>query len=166
VLSMLRHVVVLVSLFTPVWATAADLTIQVVSESSLSYELSPRNYENSPNNYENSIRNYENSASNYENSESNYANSARNSDNGRSGDRRLIYVDGRTGKYVGYYVRASTGVTNFFSPRGTRVFYNPKNGRGVYGGGDGSFCGVLAMVDGSFSLALTENGFKLLLLSQ
>lgn len=161
-----KHLVLLSALSTPLWAVAADLPIALVDESSLPYEFSPRNYDNSPSNYDNSISNYENSPSNYENSESNYDNSALNFDNGRSGDRRLIYFDDSTPKYAGYYVRAKSGVTNFFSPRGKRMFYNPKKGRSIYGGENGSFCGVLARVDGKFSLALTESGLKVLLLSQ
>lgn len=141
------------------WVAAADLPIALVNEASLPYDFAPSNYDNS-------ISNYDNSPSNYDNSESNYDNSASNFDNSRSGDRRLIYTDGSTPKFAGYYVRAKNGVTNFFSPSGKRIFYNPKKGRGIYGGKDGSFCGVLARVDGKFSLALTESGLKLLLLSQ
>lgn len=162
----LKYLILLSTLTSSMWAAAADLPIAVIEESSLPYEFSPSNYDNSPSNYDNSISNYDNSPSNYENSESNYDNSASNSDNGRSGNRRLIYMDGSTPKYAGYYVRAKNGVTNFFSPSGKRIFYNPKKGRGIYGGKDGSFCGVLARVDGKFSLALTESGLKLLFLSQ
>lgn len=165
-LRLLKHLVLLVALSTPLWAAAADLPIALVDESSLPYDFSPSNYDNSPSNYDNSISNYDNSSSNYDNSESNYDNSASNFDNSRSGERRLIYIDGSTPKYAGYYVRAKSGVTNFFSPSGKRIFYNPKKGPGLYGGKDGSFCGVLARVDGKFSLALTESGLKLLLVSQ
>ena len=128
--------------------------------------MSPSNYDNSSSNYDNSISNYDNSASNYDNSESNYSNSASNYDNGRSGKRRLIFKDGGSLKFTGYYVQASNGVTNFFSPSGKRMFYNPNKGRAVFGGKDGSFCGVLARVDGEFSLALTERGMRVLFLSQ
>lgn len=153
-------------LSAPALAAAADLPIALIDERSLPYGLSPSNYDNSPSNYDNSISNYDNSPSNYDNSESNYDNSPSNYDNSRSGDRRLIYTEGNTPKFAGYYVRAKSGVTNFFSPSGKRMFYNPKKGRGIYGGKDGSFCGVLAWVDGKFSLALTESGLKLLILSQ
>ena len=161
-----KYLIALTALTASGWAAAADLPIAVVDDSSLPYEFSANNYDNSPSNYDNSISNYDNSPSNYDNSESNYDNSASNYDNGRSGKRRLIYIDDGTPKYAGYYVRAKNSVTNFFSPSGRRVFYNPKKGRGIYGGKDGSFCGVLARVDGKFSLALTESGLKLLLMSQ
>lgn len=144
----------------------ADLPVALIDESSLPYGLSPSNYDNSPSNYDNSISNYDNSPSNYDNSESNYNNSASNYDNSQSGSRRLIFKDGGSSRFAGYYVTASNGVTNFFSPSGKRMFYNSKKGRGIYGGKDGSFCGVLARVEGQLSLALTEHGAKILLLSQ
>jgi len=147
-------------------AFAADLPVATVNESSLPYDLSPSNYDNSPSNYDNSISNYDNSSSNYENSESNYENSSSNYANGRSGERRLLYKDGASRKFAGYYVRAGTGITNFFSPSGKRMFYNPEKGRAVFSGKDGSFCGVLARVGEEFSLALTEQGIKVLFLSQ
>ena len=145
---------------------AADLPVAIINESSLSYEFSASNYDNSPTNYDNSISNYDNSISNYDNSESNYDNSSANYDNGRNGNRRLIYRDRTSLKFVGYFVRSSNGVTNFFSPSGKRMFYNPKKGRAVFNGKDGSFCGVLANVGEDFSLALTDQGVKTLLLSQ
>lgn len=144
----------------------ADLPVVLIDESRLPYNLSPSNYDISPSNYDNSISNYDNSPSNYENSESNYNNSPSNYDNGRNGKRRLIYDEAGSLKFVGYYVIAENGITNFFSPSGKRMFYNPKKGPGVYGGRDGTFCGVLARVDGKFSLALTERGLRLLFLSQ
>ena len=133
-------------------AAAADLPIATVDESALPYDFSPSNYDNSSSNYENSESNYDNSSSNY--------------DNGRSGERRLLYKEGSSLKFAGYYVRAGNGVTNFFSSKGKRMFYNPKKGRAVFNGKDGSFCGVLGSVNGQFSLALTEQGVKTLLLSQ
>ncbi|MGT0716660.1 hypothetical protein, partial [Shigella flexneri] len=48
---------------------------------------------------------------------------------------------------------------------GKRMFYTPKGGRGVYGGKDGSFCGALVVINGQFSLALTDNGLKIMYLS-
>lgn len=147
-------------------AALADLPVVLIDESRLPYGLSPSNYDNSPSNYDNSVSNYDNSPSNYDNSESNYDNSSSNYDNGRNGKRRLVYEEDGSPKFAGYYVAANNGVTNFFSPSGKRMFYNPKKSRGVYGGRDGTFCGVLARVDGKFSLALTERGLRLLLLSQ
>jgi len=144
----------------------ADLTIVLVDGARLPYDYSPSNYDNSPSNYDNSISNYDNSPSNYDNSESNYENSSSNYENSRSGNRRLIYKANGSPTFVGYYVIASNGTTNFFSPSGKRMFYTPKGGRGVYGGRDGSFCGVLALMNDQLSLALTENGLKIMFLSK
>jgi hypothetical protein len=145
---------------------AADLPVVLIDKSTLPYEFSPSNYDNSSSNYDNSVSNYDNSPSNYDNSESNYDNSSSNYNNSRSGNRRLVFKDGGMLKFAGYYVRAKNGVTNFFSPSGKRMFYNPKKGRAVFGGQSGEFCGVLASVNGEFSLALTEEGLKTLALSQ
>jgi hypothetical protein len=46
------------------------------------------------------------------------------------------------------------------------MFYNPKKERGIFGGKDGGFCGVLAQIKGDLSLALTERGARILLLSE
>jgi hypothetical protein len=143
----------------------ADLPIVLVDEARLPYDYSPSNYDISPSNYDNSISNYDNSPSNYDNSESNYDNSSSNYDNSRNGNRRLIYNANGSRTFAGYYVIASNGTTNFFSPSGKRMFYTPKGGRGVYGGKDGSFYGALAIINGQFSLALTDNGLKIMYLS-
>ncbi|EFO2446133.1 hypothetical protein ACND9F_005090, partial [Escherichia coli] len=108
---------------------------------------------------------YDNSPSNYDNSESNYDNSSSNYDNSRNGNRRLIYSANGSRTFAGYYVIANNGTTNFFSTSGKRMFYTPKGGRGVYGGKDGSFCGALVVINGQFSLALTDNGLKIMYLS-
>lgn len=143
----------------------ADLPIFLVNESHLPYEYSPSNYDNSPSNYDNSISNYDNSASNYDNSASNYNNSPSNYENSISGNHRLIYSLNGSRKYAGYYVIADNGTTNFFSPSGNRVFYTPKGGRGVYGGNNGIFCGALVVMNNQYSLALTENCLKIMLMS-
>ncbi|HGA9951440.1 TPA: hypothetical protein ACIURQ_001723, partial [Shigella flexneri] len=136
----------------------ADLPIVLVDEARLPYDYSPSNYDNS-------ISNYDNSPSNYDNSESNYDNSSSNYDNSRNGNRRLIYSANGSRTFAGYYVIANNGTTNFFSTSGKRMFYTPKGGRGVYGGKDGSFCGALVVINGQFSLALTDNGLKIMYLS-
>ncbi|HHP3813997.1 TPA: hypothetical protein ACSBEL_004842, partial [Shigella sonnei] len=115
----------------------ADLPIVLVDEARLPYDYSPSNYDISPSNYDNSISNY---------------------DNSRNGNRRLIYSANGSRTFAGYYVIANNGTTNFFSTSGKRMFYTPKGGRGVYGGKDGSFCGALVVINGQFSLALTDNG--------
>ena len=143
----------------------ADIVVTNIVESSLPYSLSPQNYELSPSNYANSVSNYENSPSNYNNSNSNYENSPSNYANSTNG-KRSILIDER-GKLVrnGYYVLNDDGVTNFYSPKGKRIFYSPKASVGVYHGEKGFFCGALAKFDGKLRLALTEKGQKILLLS-
>ena len=147
-------------------AHASDIPISIVDESSLPFALSPSNFENSPNNFGNSISNFENSDTTSANSESNFKNSPSNAKNKSGGSSRLIYVAHGMPKYVGYYVLSNTGVTNFFSPSGNRIFYNPKKGAAIFGGRDGSFCGALVRANGQLRLELTEHGIKLLLLSQ
>ncbi|EOC4542999.1 hypothetical protein ACI4CL_002390, partial [Shigella flexneri] len=122
----------------------ADLPIVLVDEARLPYDYSPSNYDISPSNYDNSSSNY---------------------DNSRNGNRRLIYSANGSRTFAGYYVIANNGTTNFFSTSGKRMFYTPKGGRGVYGGKDGSFCGALVVINGQFSLALTDNGLKIMYLS-
>jgi hypothetical protein len=155
--------VLLPLLFTSIFG--ADLPVVEIDEEKLPYELSPSNYENSSGNYGNSIGNYENSEGNYNNSPGNYNNSPSNFDNGKLGKRRLIIKDGITESFAGYYVVEKNGPTNFYSPGGTRIFYNPKKGQAVFSSENGEFCGVLAKVDGVYSLALTNKGMKLLFLS-
>ena len=145
---------------------AGDLPIVSIDQNRLPYEFSASNYDNSSSNYNNSVSNYDNSSSNYNNSESNYDNSSSNYNNGRNGSHRLILKDGGALKFAGYFVTARSGVTNFFSPSGKRMFYNPKNGHAVFNGESGDFCGVLARFGNDYSLGLTDEGFKILMLTQ
>jgi len=57
-------------------------------------------------------------------------------------------------------------LTNFYSPKGKRLFYCPKGSKGLYHGTKGFFCGVIAKVDGKTRLALTESGQRVLSLGQ
>lgn len=140
----------------------ADLNIKLTSEGSLPYDYSPSKYDNSPSKYENSLSNYNNSGSNYDNSESNYDNSSSNYDNGINGSRRLILNN----QFYGYYVFSKSGVTNFYSSSGKRMFYNPKNTVAIFSGDSGEFSGVMATSNGEYSLFLTEYGYKILKLFQ
>jgi len=162
-LSLPKGVCMLMLIIASSSAHAVDLPIVLISESELPFSLSPSNFDNSPSNFSNSISNFENSASNFQNSESNFQNSSSNYNNGPNGNKRLIQTGNGT-KVVGYYVVAESGVTNFFSPNGKRLFYNPKKGAGIFGGKDGSFCGVLIRGKNALSLELTEDGAKLLFL--
>lgn len=142
----------------------ADLEVAFISESSLPYEYSPANYSNSNANYSNSIANYSNSSANYNNSTANYSNSsAKNSSNGSN---RLLVAKGSSYYDVGYYVKNSDGLTNFFSRKGERIFYNPVKGFGIFDSQNGTFNGVLALVGNEFKVVLTESGQKTLLMSQ
>ena len=129
-----------VALFLASGIAFADLPVAPIDESSLPYGLSPSNYDNAPSNYDNSISNYDNSPSNYDNSESNYNNSTSIYDNGHMwlSNRRLL-KDSGTVKFAQLLHFRQHGVTNFFSPSGKRMFYNPKKGRAIFGGRDGTF---------------------------
>lgn len=144
----------------------ADLIVSFINEARLPYELSSRNYDISSRNYDNSIRNYDNSPRNYDNSPRNYDNSPRNSDNGSSSNNRLLIEKGSSLYRIGYYTKNSSGITNFYSTSGERIFYNPKLGAGIYGGESGDFSGVLADVEEEYRLVLTESGQKTLFISQ
>ena len=140
-----------------------DLQIQIVNERDLPYEFSPNKYENSEMKYENTLMKYENSEMKYENSEMKYENSSMNYKNSANGKRRLIWEN----YFVGYYVMASHGVLNFFSPKGKRLFYLPKNAVAVFDSDNGKFSGVLAMGrNRQYNLYLTEYGFRHLQLNQ
>jgi len=144
----------------------ADIIVVRVDEKTLPYELSPKNYDLSPSNYDNSVSNYDNSPSNYDNSSSNYDNSPSNYDNTIKGDRSILVKEGQKMLHYGYYVTNKNGVTNYYSPKGKRLFYRPKGGKGLYHGKKGFFCGVVAKVDGEIRLALTEEGERVLLLGE
>ncbi|WP_118861341.1 hypothetical protein [Haemophilus haemolyticus] len=152
---------VLLGMLLPCFVSA-DLRVNLINESSLPYDYSPNNYDNSPNNYDNSINNYDNSPNNYDNSPNNYENSPNNYDNSISGHNRLIY----NSSFVGYYVRTSNGVTNFYSPKGVRMFYNPPKTVAVFDGESGEFVGVIGNINNQLSLALTQYGNKVLGFSQ
>ena len=161
----MKQWIIILSIFLSPLAYA-DLMVSFIDDSKLPYDFSPSNYDNSSSNYDNSVSNYDNSPGNYDNSESNYDNSSSNYDNGQNGDNRILLKEGSKLYRVAYYVRADSGVTNFFATSGKRIFYNPKKGVGVFHGKKGFFCGVLARVENEYQLVLTEAGRKTLLLEQ
>ena len=142
----------------------ADLIVSFIDDSRLPYEYSESNYANSPSNYSNSKSNYSNSESNYANSPSNYSNSP--SKNGQSSKNQLLVKDGSTLYRAGYYTYSDSGVINFFSTSGKRMFYNPQKGIGVFESSNGSFSGVLVPIKNQYHLLLTNTGKKILLMSQ
>ena len=144
----------------------ADIIVATVQENKLPYELSPNNYDLLPSNYGNSVSNYDNSSSNYDNASSNYDNAPSNYANTISGDRSILVEE--NGKFIhyGYYVTNKNGVTNYYSPKGKRLFFSPKGAKGLYHGEKGFFCGVIAKVGGKLRLVLTEQGERVLLLGE
>ncbi|MBP3194775.1 MAG: hypothetical protein J6M05_03815 [Cardiobacteriaceae bacterium] len=145
-------------LFIPILALC-DLEIQLVDEYFLPYQYSPSNYNNSSMNYANSSINYANSSTNYANSETNYKNSSTNYQNSIRGNHRLVYDN----SFAGYYVENGSGLINFFSANGKRMFYMPKGTVAVFDSDVGKFSGVVAQGDyGRYYLFLTEYGFNVL----
>ena len=142
----------------------ADIIVNIVDESSLPYNLSPNKYDNSPNKYDNSPNKYDNSSNKYDNSSNKYDNSPSKYSNTASGDKRLLLKSDGKLTFVGYYTRNGS-ITNFFSPKGTRLFYNPPGTDSVFEAEGGEFSGVFVMSDGSYVLGLTKNGLKSLLLA-
>ena len=61
---------------------------------------------------------------------------------------------------------SDSGVTNFFSPSGERMFYNPQEGIGIFQSSSGAFSGVLVPIKNEYQLFLTETGQKTLFMSQ
>jgi len=131
----------------------ADILVTNVVESQLPYSLSPQNYDMSPSNYKNSVSNYEYSPSNYNNSSSNYENSPSKYENTINGKRSILVEEKGKFYHQGYFVLNKVGVTNFYSTKGKRLFYSPKDSVGVYHGEKGFFCEVLAKFDGKVRLA-------------
>lgn len=121
----------------------ADLIVSFIDDSRLPYEYSESNYANSPSNYSNSP-----------------------SKNGQSSKNQLLVKDGSTLYRAGYYTYSDSGVTNFFSTSGKRMFYNPQKGIGVFESSNGSFSGVLVPIKNQYHLLLTNTGKKILLMSQ
>lgn len=144
----------------------ADILVTNIVENLLPYSVSPQNYDLSSSNYKNSVSNYENSPSNYNNSNANYDNSPSNYENSINGKRSILVEEKGRLCHQGYYVLNKDGVTNFYSSKGERLFYSPKDSVGIYHGEKGFFCGVLAKFNGKVRLALTEKGQKVLLLAE
>ena len=142
----------------------ADLVVSFLDKSSLPYEYSESKYANSPSKYSNSVSKYDNSESKYANSSSKYSNSP--SKNGSNSKNRLLLRDGSSLYRIGYYTYSDSGVTNFFSASGKRMFYNPQEGIGVFESSNGAFSGVLVPIENEYQLILTETGQKVLLMSQ
>ena len=142
----------------------AELTVVLVDQDSISYELGPSKYANSPTKYDNSFSKYDNSVSKYANSPSKYDNSPSKYDNS-SGKNRL-YTQDR--KVVGYAVYSSDGVLNIFSLSGTRLGYVPAGNhtQSIFASESPIWCGTRAMLNGKLVIGLTKSCYYRLLSDQ
>jgi hypothetical protein len=136
----------------------ADLEVISAKEAELPFALSPSKFSNSPSKFSNSISKFSNSASKFSNSPSKFDNSPSKHDNGKSGKNRLLIKKSGSYYYVGYYVWSDDGLMNFFSPKGTRLFYSPADTGAVFDGSDGKFSGTLASIKNEDVLVITESG--------
>ena len=135
-------------------AVKADINTVEMIESEIPRNICIESYELSPRNHDNSILNHNNSESNSDNRSAILDNAPMNFKN-YMGERKIYGLD----KFpCGYYVTNSNGVTNFFSRRGKRLFYNPKKGDGLYQGQTGEFCGIIFMKGSEKYIAVTELG--------
>lgn len=136
----------------------ADLEVIFAKEAEMPFALSLTKLSNSPSKFNNSINKFSNSASNFSNSPSKFDNSPSKQDNGKSGKNRLLIKKLGSYDYIGYYVWNGEGVMNFFSPKGTRLFYSPADTDAVFDGSDGKYCGTLARIENEDVLVITESG--------
>lgn len=136
----------------------ADLLVVAVEQGSLPASLSLHSLKNSPHSLDNSVHSLSNSVHSLDNSPHSLDNSRHSRDNGKSGSRRLLAKQDGDYNYVGYYVAADSGVTNFYSVEGERLFYSPSGTEAVFSSEEGDFSGGLASLDGETVLALVETG--------
>lgn len=136
----------------------ADLKVVLAKESELPFELSPLKFSNAPSKFSNSVSKFSNSPSKFANSPSKFDNSPSKFDNSTSGSRRILLEQGGNYIYIGYYVWGDDGLINFFSSNGKRLFYSPSETDALFGGEDGEFCGILAILKEEKVLMLTEKG--------
>ena len=141
----------------------ADISIFIIDENSLPYNLSPNNYNNWPGNYQNSNMNDANNNLNYNNSNMNFENSHLNFKNGINGRRRLISTDNI---FLGYYTIGDNGIINFFSTKGDRIAYNPgeSDTQSVFVHEKEGWCGTLGIANNKIALGLTKKCYLLFLL--
>lgn len=80
--------------------------------------------------------------------------------NGVSGDKRLLLSTNSGLSRVGYYVITDDGLINFFSVKGKRMFYSPKDTPAIFQDSTGKFSGVIAPVDNDYKLLLNNYGVE------
>lgn len=154
----INKIILLLTVLIVSFSASADLEIIIAKESDLPFQLSPSKFDNSPSKFDNSISKFSNSASKFSNSPSKFENSPSKFENSKSGNRRLLLNKSGKHYYVGYYVWGDDRVMNFFSSKGTRLFYSPSNTGAIFDGDSGEFCGTLANIKDKDVLVITDNG--------
>jgi len=149
------------SLWVPSQVTA-DLQVILSPESSIPTPLSPKKDSNSPKNFDNSLDNPRNSTSEFSNSTLNPSNRSAAKGNGIKGNNRLLLKDGSKYRYIGYWVKADTGVVNLFSPsvKVKRLFYSPPNTGAIFDAEEGTFCGTISLNNNKAVLLITNEGYR------
>lgn len=141
-------------------AAHADLIIESLDRYSLPIQYSPSYVYNSSSYVYNSSSYVYNSPSYVYNSPSYVYNSPSYVYNGVSGDKRLLLNTNSGLSRVGYYVITDDGLINFFSVKGKRMFYSPKDTPAIFQDSTGKFSGVIAPVDNDYKLLLNNYGVE------
>ena len=129
-------------------AAHADLIIESLDRYSLPIQYSPGYVYNSPG--------YVYNSSGYVYNSPGYVY------NGVSGNKRLLLNTSSGLSRVGYYVITDDGLINFFSVKGKRMFYSPKDTPAIFQDSTGKFSGVIAPADNEYKLLLNNNGVEVM----
>jgi hypothetical protein len=154
----LNKIILLLLILIASFSASADLEIIVAKESELPFQLSPSKFDNSQSKFDNSVSKFSNSPSKFSNSPSKFENSPSKFENGKTGERRLLLNQSGKHYYVGYYVWGDDGIMNFFSSKGTRLFYSPSSTGAIFDGESGDFSGSLAIIKNKDVLVITDKG--------
>jgi len=142
------------------YAAHADLIVESFDRYSLPTQYSPSYLYNSPSYLYNSPSYLYNSPSYLYNSPSYLYNSPSYLYNGNTGDKRLLLNTNSGLSRVGYYVITDDGLINFFSVKGKRMFYSPKDTPAIFQDSTGKFSGVIAPVGNDYKLLLNNYGVE------
>ncbi len=140
----------------------ADLSIESLEQYSLPMQYSPSYMYNSPSYMYNSPSYMYNSSSYMYNSSSYMYNSPSYMYNGNSGNKRLLLNTNSGLSRVGYYVITDDGLINFFSVKGKRMFYSPKDTPAIFQDSTGKFSGIIAPVSNEYKLLLNSHGVEIM----
>ena len=143
-------------------AAHADLIIESLDRYSLPIQYSPGYVYNSPGYVYNSPGYVYNSSGYVYNSPGYVYNSPGYVYNGVSGNKRLLLNTSSGLSRVGYYVITDDGLINFFSVKGKRMFYSPKDTPAIFQDSTGKFSGVIAPADNEYKLLLNNNGVEVM----